>query len=446
MRTILLGTDPRRRAATFRIGPKKLVIDPEGVELVTPSAYELRAHEARPSAAPNANAAATLPALIKQHYAALVEVRKGRVTGTDGNDTVEVATPRHWVRVSAGARSTSLRARPRQGPMPAQGLPVSSDVAAAVHQVAPYLLRAHAWIRRHQRAARQRNAYPFVDRLHGAGGQHWRDLAKPSAGLSSAAVAAPAPLKYEVQDPRPNDRGMASRIQQYGVVGRIGDGGFGEVWEAVVTPRMLDLVRRLRYQVPRRVVLPLGARVALKFQFAGTRDNLERAIRESQIHVRLYNRTAGVVPRLYASGYDDAGMFVSVMDLVSGEPLHKYLLKHPKGLQASVFVRIERAVIAMWRAGIAHVDLNPKNIMIRPNGRVTIIDFGLSLSLPPDLVPASDKQALDQAYQQRLLDWMTREKARNGTERAAVDPHVLRWLYWQVRDKQRVPRLRALKR
>ena len=127
------------------------------------------------------------------------------------------------------------------------------------------------------------------------------------------------------------------------------------------------------------------------------------------------------------------------MERVNGTPLDEYL--QTKRLTSSMFAKIERAVIAMWKAGIAHADLNPGNIMILPNGGVTIIDFGISETLPKNLRPKTNANAMNQAFQARLMNWI--EQRRAGYGRAAMDPHSLRWMYAQVTNKNRVPRARA---
>lgn len=370
----------------------------------------------------------------------VLAAKKGRLQ-PDGS----LATPEGRVAVRFSASGAyhvpSVSFKNVGGSDNAPGAAPPADVTRAADQVARHLVAFYGYLRRLSKRARQKNAYPLLQNT--GRDAAWVNLTKvPQADGSPRPVH--APLKYDVQAPRAaNPVQMLSQIRMYGVTNFVSEGGYGQVWQGVATTRLADMVRRLRYPVPRRPVVPLGTRVAIKFQEARDKQNLERAIRESQAHVRLYKTTVGIVPRLYASGYDHAaGMHVSVMELVTGESLHKYLLKNT--LKAAMFVKIERAIVSMWRMGLAHVDLNPGNILVRPDGTVTIIDFGLAEALPKTLVPRSEKNALDQAYQERLLNYLKRTKKMNKFERAALDPHILRWLYWQVADKDRIPRLRQL--
>jgi serine/threonine-protein kinase PpkA len=46
-----------------------------------------------------------------------------------------------------------------------------------------------------------------------------------------------------------------------------------------------------------------------------------------------------------------------------------------------IFVQVAGALVAVHRAGLCHRDLKPANIMMRPDGRIVLIDFGLAKSL-----------------------------------------------------------------
>lgn len=256
--------------------------------------------------------------------------------------------------------------------------------------------RAQSYMKRMLVTAASRGAYPLLSKVRNTHKPEWMRLPGVSSE-SPPSTRRRSRTKYPVRNPsHANDTAMDRRVLAYGVHAgnKVGQGGFGTVWAMVATPHLHRLMDSLEYKVPRVPRVPIGERVAVKFQLAGTQDNLERAIVK-------------------------------------------------KRLGAAMFVRIERAIVSMWRAGVAHVDLNPNNIIVRPNGTVTIIDFGISETLPRALVPKSDKAAMDLAYQDRLLEFLGHKKAANKMNRAALDPHVLRWLYWQVHDKKRVGALRA---
>jgi len=92
-----------------------------------------------------------------------------------------------------------------------------------------------------------------------------------------------------------------------------------------------------------------------------------------------------------------------------------------------MFERIERAVITMWMRGYAHTDLNPNNIIIRPDGSICIIDYGMATRLPSSLVPRNRAHALSTSYQNRLLKHLNGMHV--GYPHYAPEPHILRWLY-----------------
>lgn len=79
----------------------------------------------------------------------------------------------------------------------------------------------------------------------------------------------------------------------------------------------------------------------------------------------------------------DVGPNYLVMELVEGETLRDMLKRAPV---AECSVEITRQVLealrAAHRAGIVHRDLKPANIMVRPDGYVKVLDFGLAERMP----------------------------------------------------------------
>ncbi len=69
-----------------------------------------------------------------------------------------------------------------------------------------------------------------------------------------------------------------------------------------------------------------------------------------------------------------------VMDLVAGQTLTKLLEDGPLTPERAVAVALDvvRPLAAVHRTGLVHRDIKPDNIMIRPDGRAQLIDFGLA--------------------------------------------------------------------
>jgi len=87
----------------------------------------------------------------------------------------------------------------------------------------------------------------------------------------------------------------------------------------------------------------------------------------------------GVV-QVYDSGVLDEGRPYMVMQFVEGETLRKTI--RPGGLDLARAARLlrsaGRALSAAHEKGVIHRDLKPDNLMVRPDDRITLIDFGIA--------------------------------------------------------------------
>ncbi len=150
---------------------------------------------------------------------------------------------------------------------------------------------------------------------------------------------------------------------RYSLGPEIGRGGMGVVYEAVDTR--------------------LKRRVAIKFLGEGhPSDNRRRRfLQEAQSASRLNHPNIVTVHDVDTA---DGGDYI-VMEYVDGSPLHRLI--EPAGLPLERLLdyarQIADALAAAHAAGIVHRDLKPSNIMVARDGRIKILDFGLSkLSQP----------------------------------------------------------------
>jgi eukaryotic-like serine/threonine-protein kinase len=144
------------------------------------------------------------------------------------------------------------------------------------------------------------------------------------------------------------------RIGPYELTEKIGMGGMGQVYRA----------RDLR----------LGRDVAIKFlpdSLATDRERLARFEREGGVLAALNHPN---ICTLY-----DVGPDYLVTELIDGETLHDWLGRRPSTQRCLECARqILDALAAAHRAGIVHRDLKPANIMVRFDGYVKVLDFGLA--------------------------------------------------------------------
>ncbi len=150
------------------------------------------------------------------------------------------------------------------------------------------------------------------------------------------------------------------RVKHYQIVNLIGEGGMGEVYLATDTT--------------------LGRRVALKVLPAFVSkdpDRLRRFTQEARAASRLSHPNVCVVHEI---GETDDGRPFIAMEYVEGVTLRQRMRSHriKLGDVLDIAIQIADALTAAHEAGIVHRDIKPENIVIRPEGYVKILDFGLA--------------------------------------------------------------------
>ena len=150
------------------------------------------------------------------------------------------------------------------------------------------------------------------------------------------------------------------RVKHYQIVNLIGEGGMGEVYLATDTT--------------------LGRRVALKVLptfVSKDPERLRRFTQEARAASRLSHPNVCVVHEI---GETDDGRPFIAMEYVEGVTLRQHMRSHAikLGDVLDIAIQIADALTAAHEAGIVHRDIKPENIMIRPEGYVKILDFGLA--------------------------------------------------------------------
>src|SRR5205814_3849267 len=82
---------------------------------------------------------------------------------------------------------------------------------------------------------------------------------------------------------------------------------------------------------------------------------------------------------VYEIGEDHSTHYIA-SELIEGETLRQRLKRGPMQLSEAVDVAIQvaSALAAAHHAGIVHRDIKPENIMLRPDGYVKVLDFGIA--------------------------------------------------------------------
>jgi serine/threonine-protein kinase len=147
---------------------------------------------------------------------------------------------------------------------------------------------------------------------------------------------------------------------RYQLSSRVAIGGMGEVWQAT------DLV------IGRTVAIKI-----LKDEYLGDPGFLERFRAEAR-HAALVNHEG--IANVFDYGEEDGSAFL-VMELVPGEALST-ILERDRTLSTDkvldIVAQTANALHAAHSAGLVHRDIKPGNLLITPDGRVKITDFGIA--------------------------------------------------------------------
>ncbi|MDA0811366.1 MAG: serine/threonine-protein kinase [Verrucomicrobia bacterium] len=161
-------------------------------------------------------------------------------------------------------------------------------------------------------------------------------------------------------------------------------------WEPPHIAELADALARFRFSeligrggmgaVYRATDLELDRTVAIKVlppQVSGDPQFAERFVREARALAKLSHPN---IVTIYDFGETDGGMFYIVMEQVEGSDLRHALRSGTITLEIALKVvpQICDALHYAHQKGIVHRDIKPENILLEPDGRVKIADFGLA--------------------------------------------------------------------
>ena len=182
-------------------------------------------------------------------------------------------------------------------------------------------------------------------------------------------------------------------VGSYQLVSRLGAGGMGEVYLAHDTK--------------------LDRPVALKFlspELAADRNRLRRFDQEARAASSLNHPHIVVV---HDSGELDGRPYI-VTEFIEGETLRHRLQRGPLPMQdvVELGVQIAGALAAAHARGLVHRDIKPDNIMVRPDGYVKVLDFGLAKLSTPAFGQVDEEQRTQTGMVIGTPRYMSPEQAR----------------------------------
>lgn len=161
-------------------------------------------------------------------------------------------------------------------------------------------------------------------------------------------------------DAQPAASHAGTTFGRYEIGELLGTGGMGEVYSA--HDPELDRIVAIKFLSP---------------AMAAGGAALERLIREARSASALNHPNIVTVYEVTRSGGDVA----IAMELVEGKALRSYCSEPPQIARVAQWgTQIAQALAAAHQRGIVHRDIKPENVMVREDGIVKILDFGLARS------------------------------------------------------------------
>ena len=203
-------------------------------------------------------------------------------------------------------------------------------------------------------------------------------------------------------------RMLPTTLGHYRIDDAIGRGGMGEVYRAFDT----------------KLNRPVAVKVMREFRDERDRSVL-RFLREARAASALNHPN---IVTIHDVGETPAGDHFIVQELILGRTLRS-LLDEPVPLAGVIDIgrQIARALAAAHAAGIVHRDVKPENVMVRADGYVKVLDFGLARVADPYTDHLSTQTNQDTAPNTLIgtTAYMSPEAAHASTTGSAADVFAL---------------------
>jgi Tol biopolymer transport system component/tRNA A-37 threonylcarbamoyl transferase component Bud32 len=195
-----------------------------------------------------------------------------------------------------------------------------------------------------------------------------------------------------------NDRAIVGKqIGRFQILSQIGRGGMGEVFLAQ------DM------SLSRKVAIKL-----LRSDFTENEERLRRFRQEAQAASALNHPN---ILTIHEIGQENSLHFMAT-EYVEGETLRQHIsrARMTLGQALDTTIQVASALAAAHQAGIIHRDIKPENIMLRTDGYVKVLDFGLAKLIEAKAIdteaPTLQKVETEPGLVMGTVNYMSPEQAR----------------------------------
>jgi serine/threonine-protein kinase len=201
----------------------------------------------------------------------------------------------------------------------------------------------------------------FLDRVCGSDPDLRMRVSEVVAGYECSAGFLEAPaLEAWAQDAATSKPTLVGRqVGRYLVLSHLGSGGIGEVW--------LAKDQELTRQVALKLLAP---------ELAADSEQAQRFRQEARAASSLSHANLVTV---FDIGSFEGRQFIA-QEYVQGRTVRDLLRDGPVGLEEAIDIasQVAAALGAAHAAQIVHRDIKPENVMVRPDGLVKVLDFGVA--------------------------------------------------------------------
>jgi predicted ATPase/predicted Ser/Thr protein kinase len=213
---------------------------------------------------------------------------------------------------------------------------------------------------------------------------------------------------------------VSQTISHYRIIKKLGAGGMGEVYLAEDT------------KLERKVALKI-----LPEQYTKDDARLRRFVMEAKTASALNHPN---IITIYEVGEDACGRFIA-MEFVEGRTLHAIInTEVSSALLAPVGRQVVAALAVAHRAAILHRDIKPENIMVRDDGYVKVLDFGLARLSTLDAGGESAAATAPHTLPGIVVGtpaYMSPEQAKGQTLTSATDIFSLGTVFYEMATGQK---------